>query len=445
MEVRADPDQGSVRALLRDVEDAYVEPLVHYAFPVTVLPQATELEAVCTIFETLNRTGKPLTPFELISARAFAGGQSLREMWDGAREEQPILDDFSVDPYYILQVIALRVAGSCQRRVVLNLKPEDIDREWSNACTDVAAVVALLRYECGVLVPKWLAYRPMLVPLAVAWEQVRDAAGPAAGARRAKLKRWFWCASFAGEYESAAVTLAERDAPVLRDWLVGRDQPPVVEAFSWDASQWRRVTRPQSGAYKATMALTLATHPRDFHTGAPLTPAVIESSKIDDHHIFPKGYLKDIDRGDAPDSVLNHCLIARDTNGRIGKRAPSVYLTEIREALGDDLDEVLASHRLPTGSPSPLTTDDFDAFLEWRSEQLYDALVEACGQVSAASEAPDPLRARLDRRVEQIELALRELVAQRLDGEATETPAACGAEGDGAGRPRSQEAARGRQ
>lgn len=66
-------------------------------------------------------------------------------MWDGAREEQPILDDFSVDPYYILQVIALRVGGSCQRRVVLNLKPEDIDREWSNACTDVAAVVALLR------------------------------------------------------------------------------------------------------------------------------------------------------------------------------------------------------------------------------------------------------------------------------------------------------------
>ena len=26
--------------------------------------------------------------------------------------------------------------------------------------------------------------------------------GPAAGDRRAKLKRWFWCASFAGEYES---------------------------------------------------------------------------------------------------------------------------------------------------------------------------------------------------------------------------------------------------
>jgi hypothetical protein len=50
---------------------------VKYAFPVAVLPEDTKLEAVCKIFETLNRTGRPLTPFELISARAFAGGHSL--------------------------------------------------------------------------------------------------------------------------------------------------------------------------------------------------------------------------------------------------------------------------------------------------------------------------------------------------------------------------------
>ena len=82
---RRNDDEPRVRTLLREVEQTYIEPLVHYAFPVTVLPPATELEAVCTIFETLNRTGKPLTPFELISARAFAGGHSLHDYWDAAR------------------------------------------------------------------------------------------------------------------------------------------------------------------------------------------------------------------------------------------------------------------------------------------------------------------------------------------------------------------------
>ena len=72
---------GPLRELLYGVEDAYIHPLAQYRFPVTILPETTELEAVCTIFETLNRTGKPLTPFELISARAFTGGLSLYDYW----------------------------------------------------------------------------------------------------------------------------------------------------------------------------------------------------------------------------------------------------------------------------------------------------------------------------------------------------------------------------
>ena len=65
---------SGVRDLLREVEYSCIDPLVKYAFPVTVLPENTSLEAVCTIFETLNRTGRPLTAFELVSARALCGG-----------------------------------------------------------------------------------------------------------------------------------------------------------------------------------------------------------------------------------------------------------------------------------------------------------------------------------------------------------------------------------
>ncbi len=121
VEARDDENASAVRTLLRDAERTYIDPLVQYGFPVTVLPATTELEAVCTIFETLNRTGKPLTPFELISARAFAGGLSLRDYWDAACSRYPILEDFDLEPYYVLQVIALRLGSSCKRRVVLEL------------------------------------------------------------------------------------------------------------------------------------------------------------------------------------------------------------------------------------------------------------------------------------------------------------------------------------
>jgi hypothetical protein len=154
----------------------------------------------------------------------------------------------------------------------------------------------------------------MLIPLAAAWRDVAKATGPAQGAMRARLKRWFWCACFTGEYESSSASLAERDTPVLRAWLAGGEEPPLVAGFDWASSRWRTVTVRQQGAYRATIALTLTQRPRDFHTGAPLTQNVIEAGRVDDHHIFPRGYLKDIGRSSGVDSVLNHCLIDRDTN-----------------------------------------------------------------------------------------------------------------------------------
>lgn len=422
VELRADDDESHVRELLRGLEEAYVDPLVRYAFPVTILPTDTELEAVCTIFETLNRTGKPLTPFELISARAFAGGHSLHDLWSRALEEHPILSDYGIEPYYVLQVIALRLGLPCKRGTVLSLPADDIAAAWSEAVANTAAAMALLRDECGVLAPKWLPYRPMLIPLAASWREVATASGPTEGAMRSKLKRWFWCAAFTGEYESSSATLAERDTPVLKAWLNDGPEPPVVANFSWNPQRWETVSSRQQGLYRATLALTLTSRPRDFHTGAPLTPELIEAQRIDDHHVFPRAYLTEVGLGSPIDSVLNHCLIDRKTNLSIGKKAPSIYLNEIRGILGAELDQVLESHTLPVGVDSPLATDDFDGFRSWRIEQLYDALAERAGSPKAAVEQLDPQRAKLNVKLEAAELKLRKLVAVRLGGEADALP-----------------------
>ena len=94
--------------------------------------------------------------------------------------------------------------------------------------------------------------------------------------------------------------------------------------FTWDPERWRSVTRiRQQGLYRASIALTLEQRPRDFHNAAPLTQDLIEAGKIDDHHVFPRGYLDGRGRSAELDSVLNHALIDRATNIRIGKRAPS--------------------------------------------------------------------------------------------------------------------------
>jgi len=419
---RGDPDPDRVRSLLYDVQQAYIEPLVRYAFPVTVLAESTGLEAVCTIFETLNRTGKPLTPFELISARAFSGGLSLFDYWATAQAEHPILDDFDIEPYYLLQVVALRLGAQCKRSIVLRLPADSIEGEWVAAVSDLSAALTMLRRECGVLVGKWLPYRPMLIPLAVAWREIANATGPEQGAMRAKLMRWFWCACFSGEYESSSATLAERDSPLLRAWLTGGDAPPIVRDFGWESERWRTITSRQQGLYRATIALTLSQAPRDFYTAAPLTPELIEAAKVDDHHVFPRAFLRDIGRGAESDSVLNHVLIDRATNIRIGKNPPSKYLTEVRSGLGEGLDAVLASHRLPLEPDSPLMTDDFDAFLTWRLEHLDELLAKKTGRIGPPVPAVAPHLRTLDARIEEVELALRQLIHDRINGGSDQLP-----------------------
>lgn len=377
VEARKDLDSEGIKALryyLNRVESAIIQPIRTYQFPTTTLSESTPTEAVCTIFETLNSTGIKLSVFELISARAFAQGERLRERWSATLERNPVLEDFAIDPYYILQAIALRADLVPRRGVVAAMDVSTIVGHWDHAVSGMANGLKMIRDECGVLTPKWLPYAPMLPTLAAAWQWVQEAHGAASGARRLKLQRWFWCATFAGDYDNAPNSRAAADMPLLRQWLQGGDPPPVVRDFEFDPSQWATVTIRQRALYRATMALLLRHRPLDFHEAVPLTRAVIDTTAVDDHHVFPKGYLQDIGLGTRVDSVLNHTLIDRETNIRIQKKAPSVYLHEMDDELPNDLPRILSSHGLPHDKDGPLWKDDFDGFLEWRLQHLIEEL-----------------------------------------------------------------------
>src|SRR6266545_4736591 len=113
------PQEERTRMLdaLTKINEQWIKTIDDYHFPVVTLSDQTEPDALCTIFETLNRTGVKLSVFELLTARFWPHGINLRELWDWARGEHPIIEDFEVDPYYVLHAIALacRRTPSCKR------------------------------------------------------------------------------------------------------------------------------------------------------------------------------------------------------------------------------------------------------------------------------------------------------------------------------------------
>lgn len=387
-----DQDRITLEDALDDIEEKWIHTIDDYHFPVVTLSDKTEPDALCTIFETLNRTGVKLSVFELLTARFWPQNINLRDLWDKAREANPIIEDFEVDPYYMLQAIALasRKAPSCKRGDVLNLAPADITTWWQPVVDGLTAGLTILREDCRVTLPKWLPYQTMLAPLSAVLAKYGTPKTAEAGVQREKIKRWFWCAVFGQVYESSPNSQAARDVGEIGAWFAGGSLPETVTALRFDPKALRDVTPRQRSIYRGTICLILGASAgaRDFHTQAIITGNLINAQGIDDHHIFPDDFLlkqKGITLARMRDCVLNRTLIDRTTNQMISNRAPSDYMAEIRNTPGFPFDTVLNSHCLPTGETSPIWSDDYEGFLMWRQERLWQEIK----RVTGLSEATD--------------------------------------------------------
>ena len=356
-------------SLCRRLWDSKIKNWEQYRFPVVTLKETTSLEALCTIFETLNMTGVKLGVFELMTAKAWKFEINLREMWDNARDEYPEFEVYEVPPYQVLQSLALVTRGSCARKDILSLTKQDFDNHWNTIVNQTYEGLIHLSTRCGVMSRRWLPTPSIMGPLAAILYFASSAQGPERGRRQQQVSRWLWCSIFSRRYEAAANTRAEKDVNDMKAWFDNGPIPEVIQQFHFDPVILKQTHKPASPIYKGVICLTLSTNPKalDFHTNGEITEILVRSGRIEDHHLFPKRFLKNalgITKKEKINCVLNRTLIHEETNRAIAGRAPSRYLNEICEEF--DVDTVLKSHLIPTGAESSLRRDDFDKFIKDR-------------------------------------------------------------------------------
>jgi hypothetical protein len=377
-------DQDDLRERAKRLKAQFVDPLAKYRFPVVELPADTGLEAVCQIFETLNKTGMKLTVFDLLTAKFWPQKVELREMYGQAQGEYPLLgpDEFDIEPVILLQAVSLLRSGQCRRGDLLALDVANFEQDWDRVCEAASTALGILRSECGVLTRDWVPYATLLPALFALSTRVMELKGPAVGDAWSKITRWFWCACFSQRYEGPINTLNATDLRELRDWLDHDDHvPAAVSEFSLADVRLGSIERQRNAIYRAVICLTIVNGARDFHSGQRLTADVLRdpTRRVEDHHIFPSGYLKK--RGEKADnSILNRCLIDHQTNRTITDKAPSVYLRAIASQLSDDhLDDVLVSHLIPVDGPGAPAADDHGQFVRAREQLLRRAIAGVTG------------------------------------------------------------------
>lgn len=366
---------------ISDVLNPISKAIKGYKFPVVTLSDSTEAEAVCTIFETLNKTGVRLSVFELLTARFFPQGVNLRRLWDEAQDSYPILTQYGVDPYYLLQTISALETNplSIRRGNVLNLSAPQIEKHWDKACFAMAEGLELLKNRCGVLSQKWLPYAPSLITIASAIYQRPITKGTSSAEYKRKLCRWFWGASLGQHYERASNTRVEKDIPALLRWLDGGEPPDTTKAFITQ-EQILSTTQRQRALYRAIMCAIISSRPLDFHNGTVIDSALLQTAGIDDHHIFPLAALGVTDRRRPPvefDNIANRTLIDAATNKSINADPPSKYLARISDSQSiETWERTLRSHLIDEEAVSAMQGDDFETFRDRRVQAIERRLIE---------------------------------------------------------------------
>lgn len=384
-------EDTKLRGKLRELYTEWIEPIEHYEFPVVTLSNRTSGDAVCTIFETLNRTGVKLSVFELLTARFWPEGVNLRSLYDTACKTYNLIEDFGIDPYYVLQSLSLlnpRKAPSCKRKDLLNeLNGKLINEYWEPVTSSFDNILRILSEDCGVLIPEWLPYNTILIPMAAVWAKQSAAKGVKVGANRKKMVRWFWCSVFSQTYENAPNSQAAKDYVELNRWMEDGPEPEAVTNFRFDIDQLRETTPRQRAVYRGIICLILKNRPIDFYEGKIITADLLHDKKIDDHHLFPDAYLEPMNIQKVNrDCVINRTLIDRKTNQSIGKRPPADYLKDIEKHIGSDaLNKIVTTHILADDLNS-LKKEHYGEFVESRLELLRREIAEVTGHDIARSD-----------------------------------------------------------
>ena len=194
--------------------------------------------------------------------------------------------------------------------------------------------------EYGIAnVDKWMPYKPMItLLLALFLENSKDID---------KINCWYWSSVFTERYGGSTESKLTKDYKDLLKWskdeklipeVVRKAREILEKTFTLEDKKYAG-----SSIYKGIFNLLFMNNAKDFYDNDKIKFSV---ENLDDHHIFPKGFLQDKKVELSYDIVLNRTLIGSKTNKNISKKAPADYLGEMIKIHGnkEKVMEILKDH-----------------------------------------------------------------------------------------------------
>ncbi len=374
---------------------SYIENIIKYQVLTLEVSITEKPETIAVLFEKINRTGVKLSIFDLLTARLYKF-LNLREVWEESYENFDNIKKIALYnkrdttiPYYIIQSIALNNGLSIKARDMLKINEHHLNKEvWDKYVKNFNKFLNryLDKNEYGIGdINKWLPYKPMLIVMLAL--ELSD------NKNYEKINQWYWSSVFSERFSGSTETKLMKDYKELRNWFLSDEKIPeaVKEMRDILFKTFTILDKRHGGnaVYKGIFNLLFMNDARDFFANDKIKFSIEE---LDDHHIFPKKFLKNKQVNVDWDIVANRTLITSSTNKKISYKSPGTYIREMIRIHKDEnvVKEILQQHFIneemyeilkSTTEESTLKEieDNFNYFVKMREELIKEKIGDLIG------------------------------------------------------------------
>lgn len=312
------------------------ETMRKYDIPVVTLEQDRGIEAICRVFETINSTGTRLTTFDLAVARFFPN-PDLRELWEEALTDYPLLRQFGVDGERVLQVLYLVIAtkngrsADLSRGKLLDLRSDQLEKHWELSVRMLASTYSWAQAQGARPRPSGgrgtLPNEMILVAIAAvkALFHVNSIKEVFSGH---VIRRWYFSHILQKGFSSRASNYQIGQFFNELSKYVRDNVPPAIRGVSDLSVDDIQRLKPSDVRYRGLLNIFAMTAQQDLLTGDMIT----SESDLDDHHIYPHNAAKKygLDK-DALNSICNRIPILASKNRSLGEGYPHEYFGDLAQ------------------------------------------------------------------------------------------------------------------
>ena len=341
----------------------------------------TTSEKFSLFFERSNSKGIQLNFIDILAAKLYSGF-NLRKEIEAFEDEHKEWGELNRE--VIVRTIAYNISEGKEidRKYILDkLNAGHFKTHWPDLVQSYHCCLEFLATNHFILSPAWMPYQNMLIPLMVFHRKIGGDFSQMNEHQRKFITFWYWAAIFSEHYSSGSNERIILDSRVLERIAEGK----AITDRRFFSSLRCKITMAEDflnlqkkGSVLYTGILNLINYDvsglLDWKSRAKLTT----SSRLEDHHVFPRGYVEsnyadDSEEGGLVDSVPNRALIPKITNIKIGKKAPGKYLQLLKEE-NAELATCLENHALPAELIDGSWDTRFKEFLLLRAGKMFALL-----------------------------------------------------------------------